>query len=59
MTTAEIRALIRRLAKENPSWGAPKIHGELQNLGLVICEGSVAMQQRFYKFASRVSASPK
>jgi putative transposase len=27
--TAEIRALIRRLAQENSDWGAPKIHGEL------------------------------
>ena len=27
--TEEIRALIRRLAEENPDWGAPKIHGEL------------------------------
>jgi hypothetical protein len=31
-TTAEIRALIRRLAQENPSWGAPK------KLGFVISE---------------------
>ena len=29
--TDEIRVLIRRLAEENPDWGAPKIHGELQN----------------------------
>jgi hypothetical protein len=44
--TVETRALIRRLAKENPSWGAPKIHGELQKLGLVICERSVARYLR-------------
>jgi len=40
--TAEIRGLIRRLAQENPDWGAPKIHGELQKLGLVVSERSVA-----------------
>ena len=45
-TTAEIRALIRRLAQENPSWGAPKIHGELQKLGFVISERTVARYLR-------------
>jgi hypothetical protein len=38
----EIRTLIRRLADENPDWGAPKIHGELQKLGLIVSERSVA-----------------
>jgi hypothetical protein len=38
--------LIRRLAQENHSWGAPKIHGELQKLGLVISERSVARYLR-------------
>jgi hypothetical protein len=41
-STAEIRALIRRLAHENPGWGAPKIHGELQKLGFVVSERTVA-----------------
>jgi len=40
--TAEIRALIRRLAEENLDWGAPKIHGELQKLGFVVAERTVA-----------------
>lgn len=44
--TEEIRALIRRLAQENHSWGAPKIHGELQKLGLVVSERSVARYLR-------------
>ena len=40
--TEEIRILIRRLAQENQHWGAPKIHGELQKLGFVVSERSVA-----------------
>jgi putative transposase len=40
--TAEIRGLIRRLAQENPDWGAPRIHGELPKLGFVVSERSVA-----------------
>ena len=32
----EIRHLIRRLKSENPSWGAPRIHGELLQLGFQI-----------------------
>ena len=38
----EVRALIRRLAQENAGWGAPKIHGELQKLGFVLSERTVA-----------------
>ena len=41
-TTAEIRALIHRLAEENATWGAPRIHGELQKLGFVVSERTVA-----------------
>jgi putative transposase len=40
--TSEVRALIRRLAQENTDWGAPKIHGELQKLGFVLSERTVA-----------------
>jgi hypothetical protein len=29
----ELRELIRRMSKENPLWGAPRIHGELLKLG--------------------------
>jgi len=44
--TDEVRGLIRRLAEENPDWGAPKIHGELQKLGFVVSERSVARYLR-------------
>ena len=47
-TTAQIRALIRRLAQENRGWGAPKIHGELQKLGFVISERTVARYLRCF-----------
>jgi hypothetical protein len=44
--TEEIRVLIRRLAQENQHWGAPKIRGELQKLGFVVSERSVARYLR-------------
>ena len=30
------------MANENPSWGAPRIHGELLKLGFVVSERTVA-----------------
>ena len=38
----EVRALIRRLSRENPLWGAPRVHGELQMLGIEIAQTTVA-----------------
>jgi putative transposase len=38
----EIRVLIRRMSKDNPRWGAPRIHGELLKLGINIGETSVS-----------------
>jgi hypothetical protein len=38
----EIRDLIRRLSRNNPLWGAPRIHGELLKLGVEITEPTVA-----------------
>jgi hypothetical protein len=32
----ELRDLIRRMSKENPMWGAPRIHGELLKLGFEV-----------------------
>ena len=44
--TEEVRVLIRRLARENSDWGAPKIHSELQKLGFVLSERTVARYLR-------------
>ena len=38
----EVRALIRKMCRENPSWGAPRIHGELLKLGFNVGESSVS-----------------
>lgn len=37
----ELRTLIRRMASENPYWGAPRIHGELIKLGFRVSERTV------------------
>jgi integrase-like protein len=37
----EVRALIRRMSKDNPLWGAPRIHGELLKLGIKISQATV------------------
>jgi len=42
----ELRRLIRRLAEDNPSWDAPRIHAELQKLGFTTSERSVARYLR-------------
>ncbi len=39
---AEVRMLIRRIARENPTWGAPLIHGELLMLGFEVGEATVS-----------------
>ena len=39
---SEIIKLIKKFARENPTWGAPRIHGELLTLGFTICETTVA-----------------
>jgi transposase InsO family protein len=42
----EIRQLIRRMKTENPTWGAPRIHGELLQLGFQISEPTVSRYLR-------------
>ena len=41
-TDVELRRLIKRMASENPTWGAPRIHGELLKLGFDISERTVS-----------------
>jgi putative transposase len=38
----ELRALIFRMVSENPTWGAPRIHGELLKLGFELLGSSFA-----------------
>jgi putative transposase len=38
----KVRALIRTLSRENPLWGAPRIHGELLQRGIDLGETSVS-----------------
>ncbi len=40
--SAEIRALVARLARANPRWGYDRIHGALANLGHTISDSAVA-----------------
>ena len=47
----QVQGLIRRMAREN-GWGAPRIHGELLKLGLVVDERTVS------RYLPRGSASP-
>ena len=40
--SAEIKALVTRMAAANPLWGAPRIHGELLKLGIDVAERTVS-----------------
>jgi hypothetical protein len=48
--SGELRELIFRIVAENPTWGAPRIHGELLKLGFEISERTVS---RWVKRATR------
>src|SRR3984893_11450499 len=39
---ADLRVLIQRMSRDNPLWGAPRIHGELLKLGFEVAQSSVA-----------------
>ena len=42
----EVRTLIQELSDANPLWGAPRIHGELQKLGISVSQSTVAKYMR-------------
>src|SRR5215470_5304416 len=49
-TPQEVRELIFRMVVENPTWGAPRIHGELLMLGFDVAERTIS---RWMKRAPR------
>jgi hypothetical protein len=42
----EVRNLIFRMVAENPTWGAPRIHGELLTLGFDVSERTISRWMR-------------
>ena len=40
--SSELRQLIERMARENPTWGGPRIHGELLKLGFDVSERTIS-----------------
>jgi putative transposase len=55
-TPKEVRELIFGMVRENPTWGAPRVHGELLMLGFDLSERTVS---RWMKRAPRVPESAK
>jgi putative transposase len=49
-TAQEVRELIFRMVAENPTWGAPRLHGELRMLGFDVSERTIS---RWMKRAPR------
>ena len=48
-TAVEIRRLIERMVAANPLWRAPRLHGELQMLGIPISERTVSRILRRFR----------
>jgi putative transposase len=49
----DVRASIHTMASENPTWGAPRVHGELLKLGFEISERTVS------RYLSRLQPSDR
>jgi putative transposase len=45
----EIRDMVRRLAHENPLWGAPRMHSELTLLGYTVAQSTVSKYLRSFR----------
>jgi hypothetical protein len=45
----DVRALIREMSTANPLWGASRIHGELQKLGISMSQSTVAKYMRRHR----------
>ena len=45
----DVRELIRKMSRENPLWGAPRIHGKLLKLGIDVGETSVGKYMARYR----------
>ena len=50
---AEVRRLIRQMVSDNPTWGAPRIHGELLKVGFDVSERTVS------RFLERIQPEPR
>ena len=44
-----IRRMIKQMLNDNPTWGAPRIHGELLKLGFIVSERSVSRYLKRFK----------
>ncbi len=44
----EVRDLIRHMSRDNPLWGAPRIHGELLKLGIDVSQATVSKYMAYF-----------